>query len=108
MKQKLNLILNIMQKSQLAVLRYHLIVFLLVISFIGFTQKQNLKFEHLDVNSGLSQNLITCLLQDSKGFMWLGTSDGLNKYDGYKFTIYQNNAKDEESISSNYISGIVE
>jgi signal transduction histidine kinase/ligand-binding sensor domain-containing protein/DNA-binding response OmpR family regulator len=71
-------------------------------------QTQNLKFEHLDINAGLSQNHIMCMLQDNRGFMWFGTSDGLNKYDGYKFTVYKNDPKDSNSISNNYISGIVE
>ncbi len=74
----------------------------------AFAQTQNLKFEHLDINSGLSQNHILCMLQDSRGFMWFGTSDGLNKYDGYKFTVYKNDPKDSNSISNNYITGIVE
>ena len=89
-------------------IRYLILTFILVCSFCAFAQKQNLKFEHLDNNVGLSQNLVMCILQDSQGFMWFGTSDGLNKYDGYKFTVYKNDAKDSNSISNNYISGIVE
>src|ERR1700741_1360422 len=72
------------------------------------SQQQNLKFDHLDINSGLSQNHIMCILQDSRGFMWFGTRDGLNKYDGYKFTIYKNDPTDPNSISNNFISGIAE
>ncbi len=71
-------------------------------------QQQNLTFEHLDINAGLSQNHIMCILQDSRGFMWFGTRDGLNKYDGYKFTVYKNDAKDSNSISNNTVSGLVE
>ncbi|MEP6748648.1 MAG: two-component regulator propeller domain-containing protein [Bacteroidota bacterium] len=73
-----------------------------------FAQKQHLKFDHLDINSGLSQNNVACVLQDSRGFMWFGTRDGLNKYDGYKFTLYRNDAKDQYSISNNYITDIIE
>jgi signal transduction histidine kinase/ligand-binding sensor domain-containing protein/DNA-binding response OmpR family regulator len=76
--------------------------------FAGFAQRQNLKFEHLDINAGLSQNHIMSILQDSRGFMWFATRDGLNKYDGYKFTVYKNDANDGTSISNNFISGIVE
>src|ERR1700741_1612431 len=72
------------------------------------SQQQNLKFDHLDINSGLSQNHILCILQDSRGFMWFGTRDGLNKYDGYKFTVYKNKADDKNSISNNYIQAIKE
>src|ERR1035437_9208923 len=62
-------------------LRYLILLFLQAFCFIAFSQKQNINFEHLDINSGLSQNHVRCILQDSQGFMWFGTSDGLNKYD---------------------------
>jgi signal transduction histidine kinase/ligand-binding sensor domain-containing protein len=77
------------------------------IGLAAFSQ-QNIKFDHLDINSGLSQNHILCILQDSRGFMWFGTRDGLNKYDGYTFTVYKSDKTDSTSISNNFISGIVE
>src|SRR5437868_6956589 len=95
-------------KGKRIIFGYHLAVFLLVMPAIAFTQNHNIQFDHLDINSGLSQNHIMCILQDSKGFMWFGTRDGLNKYDGYKFTVYKNNPKDSNSISNNFITGIVE
>ena len=52
---------------------------------------QSLIFDHLTVRDGLSQSSVTCMLQDEKGFMWFGTQDGLNRYDGYTFRIYKNN-----------------
>ncbi|MEO5594133.1 MAG: two-component regulator propeller domain-containing protein [Chitinophagaceae bacterium] len=73
-----------------------------------FSQRQNIKFDHLDINSGLSQNHILCALQDSRGFMWFGTHDGLNKYDGYKFTIYRSDFTDKYSIGNNYITALIE
>lgn len=82
--------------------------FSLLVCFLAFSQRPNIKFDHLDINSGLSQNHIMCILQDSRGFMWFGTRDGLNKYDGYKFTVYKNNPEDAGSISNNFISGIAE
>lgn len=60
-------------------------------------------FKHLTTANGLSQNSITCILKDKFGFMWYGTQDGLNKFDGYKFTIYRNSLKDKSSISSSNI-----
>src|SRR5919112_6662489 len=84
------------------------LLFFLQSCFFGFAQKHNLKFEHLDITAGLSQNHIMCILQDSRGFMWFGTRDGLNKYDGYKFTVYKNDPKNKSSISGNYISDIIE
>jgi len=65
---------------------------------------QDLRFKHLTNNDGLSQNLVLAITQDRDGYMWFGTKDGLNKYDGYQFTIFQNQPNNPNSISSNYIS----
>ncbi len=53
--------------------------------------------------NGLSQNTVHHIIQDEDGFMWFATEDGLNKYDGYNFTVYKNNLHDEYSISDNFI-----
>ncbi len=83
-------------------------VFLLAVSFNSFSQKVHLKFEHLGNREGLSNSNVICMLQGSRGFMWFGTRDGLNKYDGYSFTIYRNIQGDKNSLSNNQISDIVE
>jgi len=85
-----------------------ILLILQALAFPGFSQKPTLKFEHLNTNAGLSQNNVLCILQDRKGFMWLGTRDGLNKYDGYSFTLYINDPKDQNSISNNYIADMLE
>src|SRR5258708_4411531 len=87
-------------------MRPYLFLLLLVIGFNAFSQ--NLKFEHLGTDEGLSQSNITCMLQDRNGFMWFGTHDGLNRYDGYKFTVYRSNVNDKNSLSSNFITDLVE
>ncbi len=69
---------------------------------------QKLKFRHLSIEHGLSQNSITSILQDSRGFMWIGTLDGLNKYDGYNFSVYKRAPDDPHSLSSNAIGTIYE
>lgn len=71
-------------------------------------QNRNLSFKQITSLNGLSHSNITCMLQDSRGFMWLGTRDGLNKYDGYSFTVYLNTVSDQHSISNNYITDIIE
>jgi ligand-binding sensor domain-containing protein/serine phosphatase RsbU (regulator of sigma subunit) len=63
-------------------------------------------FNHLTVEDGLSQSSVTCILQDSKGFMWFGTQDGLNRYDGYSFKIFKNDPSDSTSLSNNFIFSI--
>lgn len=69
---------------------------------------ENTKFKHLSVEDGLSDNTVSAILQDKEGFMWFGTGDGLNKYDGYKFTIYRNNPNDSNSIGPGNIRCIHE
>lgn len=81
---------------------------LLVIPFIGSSQNKHLKFGHLQTDAGLSQSNVISILQDSRGFMWFGTRDGLNKYDGYIFTVYRNDPENKNSISNNYIPAIIE
>ncbi|MGD2090235.1 MAG: two-component regulator propeller domain-containing protein [Candidatus Aminicenantes bacterium] len=73
-----------------------------------FAQKDNIHFEHISLEHGLSQNTVECILQDSQGFMWFGTQDGLNKFDGYTFTVYRNNPEDRTSLSSNFVYCILE
>lgn len=75
---------------------------------IIFGQFKPIKFEHLATSEGLSQSTVLCMLQGSRGFIWFGTRDGLNKYDGYKFTVYRNIPENKSSISNNYISSIAE
>ncbi|WP_303317224.1 two-component regulator propeller domain-containing protein [Flavivirga abyssicola] len=72
---------------------------------ISYSQN-NIIFDHLTTNDGLSQSDINCIYQDEDGFMWFGTYDGLNKYNGYEFINYLPDANNEESISSNIIFDI--
>ncbi|MEO5977154.1 MAG: two-component regulator propeller domain-containing protein, partial [Chryseolinea sp.] len=71
-------------------------------------QRQDLQFEQLSTEDGLSQSNVICILQDSRGFMWFGTRNGLDKYDGYKFTVYKNDPNDSLSLSHNSVTDIVE
>jgi signal transduction histidine kinase/ligand-binding sensor domain-containing protein len=65
-----------------------------------------LRFERLTIEQGLSQNTVTSIAQDRTGFLWFGTEDGLNRYDGYTFVTFRNDPKDSASISNDYISSI--
>jgi signal transduction histidine kinase/CheY-like chemotaxis protein/ligand-binding sensor domain-containing protein len=85
-----------------------LLVLLFGHGFVAFSQQQQIRFEHIGISEGLSQSNVLCILQDSRGFMWFGTQDGLNTYDGYQFTVYKNNASDTNSLGHNYIRCIIE
>jgi len=63
----------------------------------------NIRFEHISVEDGISQNDTIAILQDSDGFMWFGSEDGLNKYDGQNFTIYKHDPDNANSLSDNWI-----
>ncbi len=89
-------------------LRTLFIILLQTISFASYAQNREMHFEHLSTKDGLSERNINCIFQDSKGFIWIGTRDGLNRYDGYQFKIYRNNPYDASSISNNYISQLAE
>jgi ligand-binding sensor domain-containing protein/signal transduction histidine kinase/DNA-binding response OmpR family regulator len=82
--------------------------FFLALPLFSFSQAPNLKFKHISIEQGLSNSTIECIYQDKRGFMWIGTRDGLNRYDGYQMVIYRFDPKDSSSISDNFISYIYE
>ena len=65
-------------------------------------------FTNISIEQGLSQSVVICILQDSQGFLWFGTQDGLNRYDGYEFKIYKNDPDDIQSLSNDWVTSIVE
>jgi len=73
---------------------------------LGFSQPYY--FKHYQVEDGLSNNAVICSMQDSKGFMWFGTRDGLNRFDGYTFKVFRHNTQDTSSIGHNFIQSLHE
>ncbi|MFT4093721.1 MAG: two-component regulator propeller domain-containing protein [Niabella sp.] len=69
---------------------------------------QSYSFRHFYVENGLSNSTVNCITQDRKGFMWFGTKDGLNRFDGYNFKIFRNDPTVKESIGCNYINQLYE
>jgi ligand-binding sensor domain-containing protein/signal transduction histidine kinase len=67
-----------------------------------------MQFKKLTIDDGLSSSIVSTIIQDQKGFIWIGTPDGLNRYDGFKFVIYRNNPADSASIADNVIQTIFE
>ena len=83
-----------------------ILLFGLLISPSAYTQ--DAKFERIGLEQGLLQNHITVLFQDSQGLIWIGTTDGLNRFDGYTFKSFRFDPLDPTSISGNYIYSIFE
>ncbi|HLP62022.1 MAG TPA: two-component regulator propeller domain-containing protein, partial [Candidatus Deferrimicrobium sp.] len=91
-----------------AVIFMFFLIFIPVFSPYGIPQTNNILFQHISTKQGLSQVTVNSIFQDSKGFMWFGTQDGLNKYDGYTFTVYKNDPQNPDTLSQNYITAIIE
>ena len=71
-------------------------------------EARSLRFRHLTAEDGLSKSLVRALLQDSRGFMWLGTGKGLDRYDGYNFRIYERTRGNPNSLVNNAITCLYE
>ncbi len=71
-------------------------------------QRRSFDFTRITSEQGLSDNYVLSILQDRRGFMWFGTRDGLNRYDGYQFTIYRHDSKDPGSLSDGSVACIFE
>ncbi len=89
------------------------ILFLLLIGIFGllnksYAQNISLKFQHVGTTEGLSQINVNCIMQDSRGFIWIATRNGLNRYDGYHFITYRYDSNDSTTLSNNMVTDIAE
>ncbi|MEI7423292.1 MAG: two-component regulator propeller domain-containing protein [Prolixibacteraceae bacterium] len=91
-----------------------LVFFMTALSFIPVTKSSaidvinNLSFDFYSQEQGLSNNQIHCVLQDKKGWMWIGTSQGICRFDGYRFTVFKNDPDDSTSLKGNLVRTIFE
>jgi signal transduction histidine kinase/ligand-binding sensor domain-containing protein/AraC-like DNA-binding protein len=86
-----------------------LFVFLLIVSgFKLHSHDSELWFRSISLEDGLSESNVQTIIQDRKGLLWFGTRDGLNRFNGYNFTIYNYNENDPSTVSSNYINCLYE
>ena len=75
----------------------------LFLSATSFLSAQDFYFDHYKVEDGLSHNTVISSLQDQKGFLWFGTKNGLNRFDGYTFRLFQNDPDTPKSLKGNYV-----
>lgn len=75
---------------------------------VGFAQTESVTFDHLTQEDGLSNNAIRTIFQDRKGFIWIGTEDGLNRYDGVQFRVYRHQPNDPGSVPGSTVLTIYE
>ncbi len=71
-------------------------------------QEVQYRFSHLSTTDGLSNNQVSCILKDSRGFVWFGTVSGLNRFDGYSFRNFKHEQHNSQSLNDNYISSVFE
>ena len=79
------------------------IVLLILLQAYPAYSQQDIRFKRISVEDGLSQSTVEAIVQDHSGFMWFGTEDGLNRYDGYNFEVFRNDPEDSTSISTSNV-----
>jgi len=92
------------ETKQAAMTRLIVCLFCLFVFAPAFSQAPAINFKHIRNEDGLSNSTIECIYQDGRGFIWFGTRDGLNRYDGYKIKVFKTNDSITSSISDNFIT----
>ncbi|MBN1339933.1 MAG: GHKL domain-containing protein [Bacteroidales bacterium] len=85
-----------------------LLIFTALTNIIQPARSGDFKMDYLTTKQGLSESVVTCIFKDSRGFVWFGTQNGLNRFDGYEFTCYYHSDSVAGSISGNYIRSVAE
>lgn len=73
-----------------------------------YSQHSNLGSKNISLESGLSQSNVRCMIQDRNGFLWIGTQDGLNRYDGYSFVVFRKEKRDTNTLAGDLITCLLE
>ena len=95
-------------RIRVSLLRLVLLAFGVVSGLTAGFAQDGIHFRHLTVKDGLSQGTVITIFQDNQGFMWFGTQDGLNRYDGYSFRVFKHDPSDSTTVNDNFIVLIAE
>ena len=85
-----------------------LVILSLTLSFFAQSQRIDMRFKHITISDGLSESCVNSIIQDRDGFIWIGTQDGLNRYDGYTFKVYKPDLFNQNSLFSSQIKIVYE
>ncbi|TYP93514.1 ligand-binding sensor domain-containing protein [Fodinibius salinus] len=96
-----------LSKSFTHSLRFVIALSLFLFAFITTGYAQNIDFDNISLEEGLSQSVVTSIAQDDMGFLWLATQSGLNRYDGKSFSLFTHNPDDSTSISNNWVTTLL-
>jgi len=107
-KDSLSVTTSLIFARSLSICFFCILFFLLSPKSSGIGVINNLSFDFYSQENGLSNNQIHCVLQDKKGWMWFGTSQGVCRFDGYKFTVFKNDPEDTTSLKGNLVRTIIE
>lgn len=98
--------MNIMKSKILSTIL--VLTSMLFYSFSSYADNENIRFQRMALEEGLSQEYVLTAFQDSEGFMWFGTQEGLNRFDGYQFKVFTSSTRNNDSLSSEWIHSIIE
>lgn len=83
------------------------LILLISLFYTGFAQNLHVRFDHYDVEDGLSDNTVNDILQDHKGHLWIGTQNGLDKFDGFEFIKYRHHKGHEFTLAGNTVQSLL-
>ena len=87
-------------------MRFLIVFLLLICSVVTQASGPSVRFFKLSIEQGLSQNSINSIIQDNEGYIWIGTQDGVNRYDGYNFKIFRHDPQLPNSLLNNFINAL--
>jgi len=82
------------------------LLFVLAVGARGWSEAPEGNFRHLSIEQGLSDGHLRTIVQDPRGFLWFGTIDGLNRYDGYEIRIFRHDPENPRSLGANFVRAL--